>query len=480
MSTTAVRRPLVEIFAEAVFAGDSGIVTATRGKLKRLFCIERGRLVYAQSNVIEEQFEQRLVDRAVLEPQELERARALAGESGLPVAAWLAEQEQPGQAVLLVAMSEHVQGLLDDTLAWKGGSFAYAKGRPDLRGQPVTDLSLADVVLARGREYPKRLEDVRLRLGSPGTRFTRTKRIERILEGSRPDPVVAYLIERTERATPLGSLIENTPHAEEATLRTLLSLTALGAMRSSAISREGAEAHRPVTREECEARVAQAEQANHYMVLGIGASANIDEVRQAYYVLARRFHPDRFRAGPLQDLLPRIEGYFAKVTEAYNTLSDAETRSDYDEMIAGNRPSDEEPKKDSAYLAKENYVRAKLLIDRRQFNEAVQFLENALELDTKPLYLWTLGELISRNPRQRAEAEEHISKAIALDPTAADAHVALGRVMARGGREAEAREAFEKALHWEPRHPGALAGLEALGDGKKDKKGVFGGLFGKS
>lgn len=61
-----------------------------------------------------------------------------------------------------------------------------------------------------------------------------------------------------------------------------------------------------------------------YAVLGVSPFASADEIRHAYRVLARRFHPDA--AG--HDA--RAATRFAQATEAYDLLIDDERRRTYD------------------------------------------------------------------------------------------------------------------------------------------------------
>lgn len=63
---------------------------------------------------------------------------------------------------------------------------------------------------------------------------------------------------------------------------------------------------------------------NYYDTLGVAENASQDEIKSAYRKLAMQFHPDKNQGKP------EAESQFKKINEAYGTLGDAQTRSQYD------------------------------------------------------------------------------------------------------------------------------------------------------
>jgi DnaJ-class molecular chaperone len=66
---------------------------------------------------------------------------------------------------------------------------------------------------------------------------------------------------------------------------------------------------------------------DYYIVLGVGRGADLNKIKKAYRVIAKRVHPDASSSGEAHE-------HFLEVREAYETLVDEEKRRKYDEELA--------------------------------------------------------------------------------------------------------------------------------------------------
>jgi curved DNA-binding protein CbpA len=77
------------------------------------------------------------------------------------------------------------------------------------------------------------------------------------------------------------------------------------------------------------------DQTDYYRILGMSSAATEQEIRDAYYKLAVRLHPD-VHGEHLEALFRvRLTTVFSRVVEAYRVLCDPARRREYDETLAG-------------------------------------------------------------------------------------------------------------------------------------------------
>ncbi len=65
---------------------------------------------------------------------------------------------------------------------------------------------------------------------------------------------------------------------------------------------------------------------DYYEVLGVGKTANADDIKKAYRKLAIKYHPDKNKDDK------SVEEKFKEATEAYEILSDTKKRAQYDQF----------------------------------------------------------------------------------------------------------------------------------------------------
>ena len=211
-------------------------------------------------------------------------------------------------------------------------------------------------------------------------------------------------------------------------------------------------------------------QKNFYQILDVPRGAPEEEVKKAYFQMARRFHPDRFDRKAAAEYKGLIDEVFDSITNAYRVLSNKEKRAAYDSGIAANVQEDAQ---DSVKKAEIKFRQGKTLFGMDRFDEAMSFLEEAVRLRRdKADYFLLLAMAESKVPSYLRKAEGDFLRAISLEPWNPEAYVGLGVLYKSEGLQTKAARQFGKALEADPEHAKARQELEDMGIGLKKKKGL--------
>jgi curved DNA-binding protein CbpA len=215
-------------------------------------------------------------------------------------------------------------------------------------------------------------------------------------------------------------------------------------------------------------------QKNFYQLLDVSRAASEEEIKKAYFQMARRFHPDRFDRKAAAEYKGQIDEVFDSITNAYRVLSNKDKRQAYDAGIATGA---QEEVQDSVKKAEIKFRQGKTLFGMDRFDEAVAYLEEAVRLRRdKADYFLLLAMAESRVASYVRKAEGDFLKAIGLEPWNPEAYVGLGVLYKNEGLQTKAIRHFEKALEADPEHAKARQELIDMGVGVKKKKGLS-GLF---
>jgi curved DNA-binding protein CbpA len=206
---------------------------------------------------------------------------------------------------------------------------------------------------------------------------------------------------------------------------------------------------------------------DHYQVLGIRREASKDEIKKAYFLLAKAYHPDRHFQVGMGEVKDQLEELFQRITVAYDTLLTELKRKEYDLMLIMSKYGKKRPtaasEESDEVRAVQQFQRGQEAIKRGDHREAVHSLQWAVRLNPKKAkYYAALGKALARIPRRRHDAEQNFLKAIDLEPSNAENHIILGLLYKEGKLTQRAIRKFEEALVWDPDNQQAKAELQKL------------------
>ena len=201
------------------------------------------------------------------------------------------------------------------------------------------------------------------------------------------------------------------------------------------------------------------EEHDYYDVLGVGKRATTSEMKRAYYMRAKDFHPDKHFQLPM-NIKNKLNTIFTAITTAYSTLSSPDLRALYDKDPMKGRASMLDP----AERAIHKFDEATALMKKGSNDEAASTFAEAAYLDSEnPKYHYYSGYALARAGKHK-EAERAMQRAIKLDPFNADYLAEHGHVFLALGFNLRAKGSFEKALKIVALHKRAMEGLSALPD----------------
>ncbi|HSA95821.1 MAG TPA: DnaJ domain-containing protein, partial [Acidobacteriota bacterium] len=213
-----------------------------------------------------------------------------------------------------------------------------------------------------------------------------------------------------------------------------------------------------------------------YQILDIPKTATEEEIKRAYFQMARKFHPDRFDRKIVADYKGPIDEVFDGITNAYRVLSNKDSRRVYDAKSAP--AAAQEDVQESYRRADIKFRQGKTLHGQGRYEEAVAYLEEAIRIRRdKGDYFLLLAMCETKLKPLVQKAEQDFLKAIQLEPWNPEGYVGLAMLYKSEGLKMKAIKQLEKALEAEPDHASAREALEDLtGEGRK--KSAKGTLFG--
>ncbi len=496
----------------------TGTATFTREHAVIKGYLKNGEIIYAASNLETDQLAPCLLRAGKLTQAQHDAAIEITKKTGKSIGAVLVERGFISPRDLVDCAKLQVKQIILNLFLWQDGRYLFEAGALPLTGIVPLPMNTGELVIEgiRGLDW----QTVRKSLPSLKTVLRPTADQWCIVHSARLEQDYHTVFSLIDGKKSIEELCTASGIGDFNTLRAIYMLLALtmcetGAAKTDVEMERAREASRrsaapaaeqkqseqrpeavpadesaPVTRESIEQAFAGLPLQNHYQVLGIAAGATDPEVKKAYLRLAKAYHPDRHMDPTMGDLHKKLEQLFSAITSAYQTLSDPARRREYDRAgTVQKAPAQYEEKRAEEYV--ENYAektkRAAAYFNKGMkdygagnFWGAAESFAWATRLDpVKAEYSYQYGVSLSHIPRRKHEAEEHLRKAIEIDPLKPEYYLELGTLYLKSGLKAKALAVYNEALRENPNVERIKEAIKSAGGELPQEAGEGTGFFKK-
>ncbi|MBN2339735.1 MAG: DnaJ domain-containing protein [Acidobacteria bacterium] len=460
---------LTRILLDVHRKGRSGVLRFERGKEKKQLVTVRGALAFAESSLPGEHLTAIMVAQGTLpRPALKDVASLMKGGRGLEEALL----SLVGAPEVEKGRREQALAVLASLWAWKDPLLHFYAGEGLLPGRGNLSLSLPEALAASARRAVSgRLVPFPAGFAEGGWVLAGEGAGELPLD--RGEAAALALLARPRSTADLLRLVNAGARKPE---EVVLGLALLGLARFRPAAEPAPEPPVPVPvpektpspareLEEVERRSAG---GTFYDVLGVPPEAGLEVIREAYYALARRCHPDRFQSGEHAPAVrAAAQEAFASINEAWLTLKDPDARAGYDRTLSSGAGGEKKAgNAEDEKTAETLFLSGRALIARGEFEQAAERLKGSVWLrPDKAVYRLNLGVAESHLPRRRKSAEEHLLKAVELDPFLMESRLELARLYLEAGLSRKAEAQIGEVLRWDPENRQAHRlrdGLRAL------------------
>jgi curved DNA-binding protein CbpA len=459
--------PTAELLVEILQSRLDGSLRLSHHNSKTIIYSRHGEVVFAVSNQRQHRLFELLLQAAAITKQQLVEIPEFTNDFALAKA--LSEKEMLSDAELKSIFTRQIEGILRDVIGWKDGVWMFSS-LSRIKDDIQYKIDVYGLLVEHGRNLPKDAVVRRFKSfkESFGRKPTAPAQISLL-------PQEAFLLSRFDTSYLKIEEIKALSHwSDMETLQRLYVLwlagflyrenwnTAFKEHQISAISSAKFELKKQMlpppevkpllnappkivqefrteeikqpapanvraelTLEKYLARVEAAE--THYELLNISHQATTADIKQAYFGLAKRFHPDLFHKQTDAPTQSRIQRAFTEIAHAYETLRDEATRKSYDFKLRRllqelERLSPEQrnkPKVEQKTLteASEIFEHGFNLLMEEDYEQALPYMLRAVHLAPETArYHAYYGKLLSADKAQRFKAEAELQAAIKLEP----------------------------------------------------------------
>ena len=488
-------QPLAELIREILLQRLAGTMRLSRESAKAAVYFEGGEVIYAASNLKELRLSEYLRKQALVTAEQLQAAGN--NRSDLNLAAALTERGLLDAATVQTLIGKQVADLLRVVLLWTDGDWEFDE-RSHLGDSIRVRLDVPGVLLQAARKMDHQF--VAERLSNPSEKFNSASSV--------PDfksllPAEGFVLSRVEGPMQLYQLISLSALPEPEAKKVIYGLALGGFIERESWPSFFKKKHAEITEivagqpeegdkasssevsvhtlaaelEELLARLNSA--SSYYEILDLAEGAGSSDIKNSYYALARRYHPDRFHLHAGTPLHTSIESAFAKIAQAYVTLSDPVQRSGYDAKLTARRmrpvtqevpqstnkapaadaakKTDGEASSESEWArAESNFKEGFVALQQGQTKAAIVNLAAAARVAPgEARFRAYYGRALAGVKDKQRLAEAEMQAAIKLDPTNSTYRLMLAELYCDLGFLRRATSELKRVMSTDPNNPTA-------------------------
>ncbi|PYV90137.1 MAG: hypothetical protein DMG05_11410 [Acidobacteria bacterium] len=521
MTGNLSERLFPEILMHFSLNSKSGTLVVRRNPTEKKIYFDKGSVVFAEGNVPQDHFGELLINIGKLSPSQLEGASEKVSAEK-PLGKVLVEMGLFAATEIRELLELQVQEIIYPLFDWNNGEFEFKNSSTSLDKDLGLSISTHNLVL-EGIRRIKNSEIIHKGLKGTESLVRLAPDYESKVADLLIKPDEAFILSRIEPTSRISEILQVSPLGLEMTQKALYGFISTGIIEFVTDSNESASTSPPRSyraqrsqelsatppssetseKEEEDIKEARADillmledtkKSNYYDLLKVPSNACFDEIKKAYYGLAKKYHPDHYQASAI-DLKNSLDTIFSTLSQAYDTLKVPATRASYDAKIfklEENQAHSTEKSVTSQTsatggaqqkLAELNYRQGRGYFDQKDYWSASQAFRQSVRLEPENArYRHWLATCLTKNPKWRREAEEHFLKAIELEQFNPSHYLGLGLLYQEVGMPKRAEAQFRQALQLSPGDRAAKEALETLASSKgSEKKGfkTLKTLFGK-
>ena len=500
-------QPLAELIREISSKGLSGTLRLEHERAQTAVYFDNGQVVYAASNLRTLRLREYLSKRGI--GSEKDRAGLRDNLSDLDLAAALTATGTLRQKDIDALLEILVGDVLRVALLWTEGTWDFNE-RARLNDPVRVKVDTPTLLREAAQRMP--LTFISGRFRNPSETISRASEVPLM---SNFLPAESFMLSRLDKPIKLDELISLSGLREPEAQRIIYGLTLSGLLKreywQNAFRTESAKTNKEqfAPRATPEATASETQQSDnwtsasiededlekflhrlskatdHYEVIELPPGAKTSQIKDAYYAMARRYHPDRFHLRSGTKLHDRISSAFARVTQAYETLTNPNARAAYDQTLERSRQfaatqaakaepvvsvddfeidSDETDSGGADYSFREGCG----ALEQGRIAAAISHLANASRLEPgEARYRAYYGRALAASENTRRLAENEIQAAVRLEPANAAFRTMLAELYFDLKFHRRAQTELDRALAIDPNSATAHSLLRKLQKSRK-------------